>query len=316
MTCYHPLDAWQRPSGGALVFKKTPLYRKLQIPCGQCIGCRLEYSRQWAIRCVHESQLHDDNCFVTLTYSDEHLPVDRSLCLKHFQLFFKRLRKKINRRISYYHCGEYGECCKVCGKSTIYCDRKDHTYEPGLGRPHYHACIFGHDFGDKKLWTTRNGVKLYVSQELDTLWGLGYATIGEVTFESAAYVARYIAKKINGTMSTSHYELLVQETGEIVQRKKEYATMSRRPAIAELWFAKNLDDVYPRDHVVVRGKETKPPRYYDKLYNELESAIFTTIKERREEDRKSRKENNTKERLAVREICKKAQLRNLKRTLD
>lgn len=64
------------------------------IPCGQCVGCRLEHSRRWAVRMMHEAQMHDKNCFITLTYNDQYLPADGSLHLDHFQKFMKRLRKK------------------------------------------------------------------------------------------------------------------------------------------------------------------------------------------------------------------------------
>ncbi len=132
MPCYHPLSAFQC-ADGSIVFHERRWYntvKTLSLPCGQCIGCRLERSRQWAMRCMHEAQLHENNCFITLTYDNTHLPSDGSLHYKDFQLFIKRLRKKFgNTRIRYYMAGEYGE---------------------NFGRPHFHACIFGHDFHDKK----------------------------------------------------------------------------------------------------------------------------------------------------------------------
>ena len=170
------------------------------VACGQCVGCRLERSRQWAIRCVHESQMHEQNCFITLTYSDEFLPENGSLQLKHFQDFMKRLRFHVGGGIRFFHCGEYGE---------------------ENGRPHHHAIIFNHDFADKKVWKTNNGVVLYRSKILEELWPYGFATVGCVSFESAAYVARYITKKVNGDMADSHY----------LGREPEYITMSRRPGV-------------------------------------------------------------------------------------
>jgi hypothetical protein len=100
----------------------------LELPCGQCIGCRLERSRQWAMRCLHESSLYDRNAFVTLTYDDEHLPPGGSLNYPDFQRFMKRLRKNSKSPIRFYMGGEYGE-------STL--------------RPHFHVCLFGYDFPDK-----------------------------------------------------------------------------------------------------------------------------------------------------------------------
>lgn len=201
MPCYKPLDAW-RPlnSTGSkkLVFSYHParcgsVMPDLKVPCGRCVGCRLERSRQWAIRCVHEAQLHKNNCFITLTYDKAKLPerepglppADISLHYPDFQKFMKRLRFKYGEGIRFYMCGEYGE---------------------KLGRPHFHACIFGHDFSDKKVWKkTDSGSIIYRSAELEELWPYGFSSVGDVNFESAAYVARYIMKKISGEAAESHY---------------------------------------------------------------------------------------------------------------
>ena len=161
MPCYHPISAYQCTDGSIVFYesKRHDVSRSLQLPCGQCVGCRLERSRQWAIRCMHEAQMHTQNCFLTLTYDDAHLPSDRSLHYRDFQLFIKRLRKRYpGRRIRYYMAGEYGE---------------------NFGRPHWHACIFGFDFDDKKLWkrTSANSL-LYRSKDLELLWPFGYSSIG------------------------------------------------------------------------------------------------------------------------------------------
>lgn len=95
MACYAPLSAWKKPGGG-ITFKQSEAtgLRPIKLPCGQCLGCRLDYSREWAVRCTHEALLHQENSFITLTYDDEHLPWDRGLRKKHWQDFAKRLRKK------------------------------------------------------------------------------------------------------------------------------------------------------------------------------------------------------------------------------
>ena len=249
MTCFSPLKGYKsseiNPATGkrSLVFTPREGYYDLpiKVPCGQCIGCRLERSRQWAIRCVHEASLHDRNCFLTLTYDDYHVPLDGSLNKAHFQNFMKRLRKKYGVGIRYFHCGEYGE---------------------KFQRPHYHAIIFNHDFSDKYLWSSKLGNDLYRSESLEGLWPYGHSSIGDVTFESAAYVARYITKKITGKEAEQHYEYCNKLTGEITQRQPEYVTMSRRPGIAKGWFDKYTTDVYPSDNIVIRGKKMKPPKYY------------------------------------------------------
>lgn len=266
------------------------------IACGQCRGCRLERSRQWAMRCVHEASLHARNSFITLTYNDLCLPHDRSLNLDHFQRFMKRLRFKYGKNIRFFHCGEYGE---------------------KFGRPHYHAIIFNLDFEDKTLWKINNGQRLYTSQELSDLWPLGFATIGEVTFESAAYVARYVMKKITGPMAEDHYSRLDESTGEIISLKPEYTTMSRRPGIGKGWYDKYKTDVYPSDMVVMRGdKKMKPPRFYDGLYEREYPSDMDALKAKRARSAFKQRDNNTPERLQVRERVFDARISKLIRPLN
>ena len=286
-----------RADGKTIVFNPTYGWvdRPLTIPCGQCVGCRLERSRQWAVRCVHEASLHEDNCFITLTYNNESLPEDGSLNKKHFQDFMKRLRKKYkNKKIRYYHCGEYG----------------DKNF-----RPHYHAIIFGLEFDDQKLFTVNNGEKLYTSEKLEKLWPFGFSTIGTVTFESAAYVARYVMKKVNGKNAKNHYERVDSNTGEIYSLVPEYNTMSRRPGIASGWFDKYKDDVYPSDNIHLREKTFRPPKFYDKMYEHLMPNEMEKIKMQRMKNMQKHAKDNTAERLAVKEQVKNAQLNKLIRSI-
>lgn len=228
MACFHPLKGWaskSNPSG--ITFNKKLGYEDLPrtVPCGNCSGCRLERSRQWAVRCYHESQMHEHNSFVTLTYSPENLPENGSISVRTLQLFVKRLRKKYPHKIRFFACGEYGDL---------------------LERPHYHLCLFGHDFMDRKYYkTTETGDRLYRSAELESLWSFGFSTTGDVTFKSAAYVARYVMKKINGTAAALHY-------GE---KTPEFLTMSRRPGVGTGWLKKFESDVYPNDFVVINEKK-------------------------------------------------------------
>jgi hypothetical protein len=262
MTCYHPLLAYK--SEGKVVFNKPFAFAKgFNLPCGQCIGCRLNYSRQWAIRIVHEAQMHDENCFITLTFDQAHLEKRSnplSLDVTEYQRFMKRLRKRFGKNIRFFHCGEYGDKNK---------------------RPHYHAIIFGLDFKDKKLWFNRDGNKLYTSEALSELWPYGFSTIGDVTFQSAAYVARYIMKKHKGDGAEDHYTRWCPLTGEGTPVDPEYCTMSRKPGIGYEWLKKYKADVYPHDYVVINGHKVKPPRYYDSLLDEQE---FAQVKAKRIED--------------------------------
>jgi hypothetical protein len=262
MTCYHPLLAYK--SEGKVVFNKPFAFAKgFNLPCGQCIGCRLNYSRQWAIRIVHEASMHDQNCFITLTFDQANLESranPMSLDVSEYQRFMKRLRKRFGNNIRFFHCGEYGDKNK---------------------RPHYHAIIFGMDFNDKVLFQERDGTKLYISKTLQELWPYGFSTIGAVTFQSAAYVARYIMKKHKGEGMEDHYTRWCPDTGEGTLVEPEYCTMSRKPGIGYNWLQKYKADVYPHDYVVINNHKVKPPRYYDSLLEEDELAA---LKKKRQEE--------------------------------
>lgn len=295
MTCFHPLSAY-KTDGGEIVFNHNHrnIRESLKLPCGQCVGCRLERSRQWAIRCVHEAQLHKNNCFITLTFRDADLPENHSLNVRDFQLFMKRLRKRFGSKIRFYHCGEYGS---------------------QFGRPHYHACLFNFDFSDKVLWKSREGINLYTSAALEELWPYGFSTIGDVTFESAAYVARYIMKKVNGDAAQEHYEYIHPSTGEIIQRKPEYTTMSRRPGIGSGWFDAYHSDVYPHDRVIIRGRSMRPPKFYDNKFEIIDPDGFEAVKFQRHLDSQKYVDNNTPERLKIRERVQTLALARLPRNL-
>ncbi len=303
MTCYHPLKGWKSKTLTAngkrqVVFNPSMGFADLPVtvPCGQCVGCRLERSRQWAIRCSHEASLYEDNSFITLTYDDAHLPPNGSLNLRHFQLFMKRLRFYMPQHVRFYHCGEYGE---------------------KFLRPHYHACLFNCGFPDKKVHAiTKDKNHLYTSEILSELWPMGWAIIGEVTFQSAAYVARYIMKKINGADQAKHYERFNLSTGEIFNVKPEYTTMSRRPGIGHDWLKKFTSDVYPSDFVVIGGRKMRAPKYYDRQFELTYPSDFEKVRAARVREAKKHADDQTPARLKVRETVKSAQLTGLPRKLE
>lgn len=304
MPCYSPLRAYYsrtlNPSGKrSLVFTPNQAIDQnpVDISCGQCIGCRLERSRNWAVRCVHEASLYENNCFITLTYDNENLPKDGSLDKTHFQKFMKRLRKTSNEKIRFFQCGEYGE------KNL---------------RPHYHACLFNYDFSDKVLYRVVNGNRLYTSASLQRLWPFGFNTIGDVTFDSAAYVARYITKKILGKDAWKSYCDVNYKTGEITKElEPEYTTMSRRPGIGKPWLEKYKSDVYPLDYVVINGKKVPTPKYYDKLLEVQDPELLEDLKERRLKNALTHSANNTTPRLLTREKIKETLVKNtLKRNYE
>lgn len=292
MACFKPLDAWQTDDGKVIFAERGRIRRALRLPCGQCVGCRLERSRVWATRCIHESQLHEFSSFVTLTYDDENCPV--SLNYRHFQLFMKRVRKRFGPT-RFYMCGEYGE----------------QTF-----RPHFHACLFGVFFGDRVLHSDSHRLPLYRSDTLDALWGRGFATVGDVTFESAAYCARYVMKKVTGDRAAGHYERVALGTGEIVNLQPEFCRMSLKPGIGGEWFKKYSGDVYgyDRDAVPVNGMKLKPPRYYDKLLAVADPELSEYLELARYE-RRSNPEESSVERLRVREEVARAGLAFKSRSL-
>lgn len=219
--------------------------------------------------------MHDDNCFLTLTYDEDNIPDGHTLVKRDLQLFFKRLRKaRDGQRIRYYACGEYGE----------------RTW-----RPHYHVLLFGADFFDARMRKQSDSGELvrYDSNELWDLWPSGQHSIGGVTFESAAYCARYAMKKRTGPSADEYYG----------GRQPEFSLMSRRPGIGADWLAKYGNDVYRHDSVICRGVECKPPRYYDIRWTaEDESRIEQVLRERAT-DAIGRQFENTLDRRRVRESC-------------
>nr|UQB76424.1 replication associated protein [Flumine microvirus 5] len=268
----------------------------MRLSCGQCIGCRLERSRQWAIRCVHEASLYKRNCFVTLTYADEFVPVGGSLEHRHFQLFMKRLRSKYAAdRPRFYMCGEYGE--------------------ENL-RPHYHACLFNFDFPDKLYYRKgSDGSALYRSDSLDKLWGFGFCTVGAVTFESAAYCARYIMKKVNGDLAHSHYNHVDLVTGEVFNRVPEFTHMSLKPGIGAGWLGRFQSDVYPHGMVVSNAKEVRPPSYYDRKFKRADPVAWERIALERVKYAREREADSTPERLSVRRVITEARVAQFKRVI-
>lgn len=315
-----------------------PNYKDIALPCGKCTGCKLERSRQWAVRLMHEAQLHTRTSFITLTYRDEDLPtstrrassqsltarrvrrpgvkdqVDRhahakthaheiqdcpSLSKGDLQGFTKRLNEDVRRRfgkgVKYYACGEYGD--------------KTH-------RPHYHIAVYGEDFSDDRYHWKRSesGATLWRSSRLARLWPHGDADIGELTFESAAYIARYIMKKITGTKAAEHYKRVDRE-GREYWLVPEFNVMSRRPGLAKEWFLQHMNSVYPHDHVISRGHPAKPPRYYDKLLEALAPYEYELMKKAREEAPRN-EDDNTPARLEARETVALAKLQQSKRSLE
>ncbi|AXH76603.1 MAG: replication initiator protein [Microviridae sp.] len=280
MACYKPIVAWKPLEGGALHFSEKKGCREIKIPCGQCIGCRISKRDAWAFRCYAESKLHKDNCFVTLTYDPEFMPQYGSLNYRDIQLFHKKLRQKLGP-FRFFVCGEYGE---------------------QFSRPHYHGLYFGLSFPDAvKSNSVQSKYDIYKSEILSELWGKGFCSIGQVTYESARYCAVYTTKKVTGELAESHYSRVVPETGEIVQIEPEFGRMSLKPGIGHDWLVKYAPELLTHGAVHVYNRKAPIPRFFMDKLALLHEDDFNAMKLRLES--KVDYDNNSPSRLAVREEC-------------
>lgn len=266
--CTNLIHGWRSRERHPVTGKRQIVYQmqkgltdlKAVVPCGQCMECRLKHSRETAIRCVHEASLHKQNCVITLTYSNENLPIDGSIFPEHVVKFIKDVRAKDqyknisegkpNSPFKTYGCAEYGE---------------------KFGRPHYHIILFGKRFDDEKEYTPG----YYTSEELTEIWGKGQTQIMDLTFESAAYVARYITKKLTGRRKEEYGIKLPEQTVCVTQK-----------GLGKEWFNEWKEEIYDGDKVY-RQKKTggtigmQPPKYYDRRY-EIENNIqYERIKKQR-----------------------------------
>lgn len=254
----------------------------IEIPCGHCIGCRLEYSRQWANRCLLEMQQHDKNCFITLTYDDDHIKnkwfsklkdkqeyIVPTLVKKDLQLFFKRLRKELDKqdiKIRFFACGEYG----------------DNTF-----RPHYHAIIFGWMPSDLSLVSKSDlGYNYYSSDILTKIWPNGFNLVTDATWETCAYVARYVTKKVNGRLESVYSDNNIE---------KEFITMSNRPGIGYDYYfgseGKKCYATFLSDYIKTDfgSRKISRVRYFDKKLEEQDPDLMQKLKKTRKEFEKDRK---------------------------
>lgn len=328
MSCYHPLHAI--PNGKTINGKTN--YRFLSdlylathpelekqctlIPCGQCLGCRLDYSRQWADRCMLELQYHDSSYFVTLTYDEAHVPVEYyadkatgeafpSLTLRKrdFQLFMKRLRKRFSDdHIRFFMAGEYGS----------------ETF-----RPHYHAILFGLHLNDLRPYKrSPQGYHYYNSDSLQSCWldhdgnPIGFVVVGEVTWDTCAYTARYIMKKQKGAASRVYSDFALEP---------EFTLMSRKPGIARQYYDDH-PDIYETQKINIStskgGRQMRPPRYFDKLFDLEHPEEMAKIKAQRKDvasalqslklEQTSLSEHDF---LEVQERSKEARIKSLRRNL-
>lgn len=312
MACLHPVTAYRSQIVNAsgkrsLCFDphKAIPGSELKIPCGKCMGCRIDRSQQWGTRLMHEKLFHQESCMLLVTYDNEHLPEHGTLVPLDIKKLMKALndklgpalREKYGQGIRYFLCGEYGDI---------------------NGRPHYHVIIFGADFHeDRKYYKkTKGGHQLFRSPSLTKLWGKGNIDIGNVTQESCEYVARYILKKVNGDRAIDRYSRIDETTGEWYMLHPEFIRMSNRPGIGSLFFDDPANsNMYARGGFPrLRGRGLKAiPKYYDRKLEKIDPERLQRIKEQRRAAAELRKADNTPERLAVREEVLAAKIKILKR---
>ena len=273
MSCYHPLRgivlSYNAETGKKRIrivssdFKspENENVEYIQIPCGHCIGCYLDRSRQWADRCMCELKYHDKASFITLTYDDDHLPPKQDyydletgecfsglinpLVKKDLQLFMKRLRKRLEpKKVRFFACGEYGETTH---------------------RPHYHIILFGEDFSYDRVFYKNNaqGQPLYNSPTLSDLWNYGFSVTANVTWDTCAYVARYVTKKIQGDDNKFYEKYNIP---------REFTVMSRKPGIGRQYYDDHKEKIYNQDFFYYSTQEAvnkliSSDRIHDSAYN-------------------------------------------------
>lgn len=254
-----------------------PLYKYIEIPCGNCIGCKLDYSRRWADRCLAEAKHYrPEQCwFITLTYDDENLPVKEyyneedgtvyflsNLVKRDLQLFLKRLRFNSGQKFRYFACGEYG------GKTK---------------RSHYHLCVFGLNLDDL-IYYKRSGLGdiYYNSPLIDKSWNKGYAVVAPLTWETCAYTARYCTKKLAKN---------AKEFFESAGLQPEFCLMSRKPGIGREFAEENAYELM-RYRVVNVGtengnKQIRSNRYFDSILEIEDKLLYDDMKAKSKEAAKN-----------------------------
>lgn len=287
MPCYKPIQGFHKLGGGITFALSGSNTIPLQIPCGQCVGCRVDRKKEWALRLSHEMKGHERSCFVTLTYAPESLPRGGTLVKRHIQLFMKSLRQKIApTKIRYFACGEYG-------------DKFD--------RPHYHVIIFGWEPSDGKLHSKQPNYSLYTSDILSRIWQKGYILYSAASIENCSYVASYTVKKMRGSKASEHYTRITAD-GEMVEILPEFALMSTRPGIGAAHYLKYQSDFLNSDTAIMHGRKQRVPRYYDKLLERQSPDALAEKKTLRKSNAQKHRANNTPERLAIREQVAQAKL--------
>lgn len=266
-----------RQNDGKTHYRKGLNWEAFSLPCGKCLHCRLQLARAKAIRCVHQAKQSNYNCFLTLTYDNAHIPGDGSYNKNHPVAFVKKLRDKLCRdlgcRIKYSSLDTgkvrsfyIHRCPKI---KTFGCAE----YGEQLSRPHFHLIIFGWYPPDAKYkelsgnrWSEKTN-KIYTSEILTKLWEHGFHSIGDLTLESAQYVAGYVTKKIGGERAKDHYKNLPPER-----------TICNSQGIGLEWLKKYYFDLLINNSVVHNGKELPIPTFYIRKLKDIDPVCYEELK--------------------------------------
>lgn len=263
MACYHPVPARQEGDGQQVRIRPPIGDANLQLPCGQCLGCRTDRASLWAWRAVHEARYHEHNRFITLTYSDDHLPRDGALQPRDLWKLLKDLRNDLAANVRRVAKGRPGRAPDLLGQRLRYLACGE--YGENFGRPHYHALLFGVGFGDEEVAAK----DLYASAYLTKRWGKGEVRIGQLTAASAAYTAQYTMKSMGRTYCDA----------DGVVKQGPFLRVSSRPGIGAIWveeFAPDLQHAY----MIVDGAKRRIPRYYKKKLDDVYPVLAEEIKTR------------------------------------
>lgn len=309
-SCTNPRKAY-RPPEGRIQFIEAKGGRDavpIEIPCGQCINCRLGISNSWKVRQVLHAQRFEHNQFITLTYSDDHLPAAGSLDRKAIPGFMKRLRDHLARGgrslgkddpLGYFGCGEYGE------NSTR--------------RAHYHLTTFNLPLPDAVPWRTADSGKLsYRSEFLERCWPFGHVECAPATPDTMGYCAGYVVKKLSGAAADAEYVRPDPVTGEVVSIEPPFALMSRAPAIGKPWYDHWRSDFASGAFVMIDGKREPVPPYFMRKLKDDDPALFERLAQEREQhgvdNRATILRESAPERLAVKDEI--ARLKTSRRARD
>lgn len=304
MSCFKPLKLYRTvdPATGILspiksyggyiddfdeFQKDNPLFQKWLVPCGCCDECKADKAHEWSNRLMLESlaQGEDRSWFVTLTYDDDHLPVDfvcdrengsvglkGVLMMSDVSSWLKRLRSRLNQSgVRFFAAGEYGDASR---------------------RPHYHVILFA-DLPDVRSLRPVDGDKFVslprgtmFSQIIEDTWCKGGTSVSPANLYTMSYVSGYVQKKLTGK-ALQDYDQLVKllqiDYPDLKVQPPERALMSRRPGIGVPYFESHVAEcetgtvAVPVPHGAMR---MKLPRLMERRIDDQKLSLIKSRRNR------------------------------------